>query len=238
MQKELSEYATSLRPLLDEAYRIADAINTVQTPEYIGDADLPGYDEKHMIRTIQGVRLKKGIPVWFDNIDKKFAEIGLNYEKFIAEINLSRENQLQNFLRLERFHLSLKELKRIYEDNDYLISYLSYTEQKKFDDAKNSKLEVEYRGGTVSQGNQSHAFANAEYIALLNYLWEFRRINRTINPKEETQKTKAMIKKVTGIDDKRLAAIAVGIKKELGAKNIDVKLRRPDRVYLEVNQRD
>jgi predicted metalloenzyme YecM len=225
------DYQKALEPLLNEAYEIGHAKNMALEPEYVGDIDRPDYNRKFGAKWIQQQRIYEGIPTWINKVEDKFNELGINFRKFTAEYTSLKPADMQVITRNERFDFAYTVFRRIAEDKDYLITYLDpHVKEMMFSN------QVTYSGGTVSYGDLRHPFMNVDYIALFNLLWPNRKIvNSDGNIEAGVPKTRAAVNRATGINDARLAAMAVNVKKELWDKGIPVKLKRPSHIYLEID---
>lgn len=230
----LEDYQKALIPLLNEAYEIGHAKNMALEPEYVDDINKPNYQRKFGAQWIQKIRINDGIPIWVDKVEDKFNELGINFRKFTAEYTALKPATMKIIPRNERFDFAYTVFKNIAEDKTYLLTYLEPDVRKRL-----SEGEVKFAGGVVSFLGETHPFTNHEYIALFNYLWPHRKVLRedgSIEPGEP--KSRAAVIRATGLDDRRIAAMAVNVKKELFDKGIPVKLKRPDKIYLEITMID
>lgn len=218
-----------MRPLLLEAFEIASAKNTALEPEYAHEVHDQDYAEKRLTRSIQKMRVTKGMPTWLKKVELKFKELGLNHSQFVAEYNALKPPSMQVLHIGERFNFAMAVLKKTCDDKKYLASFLDpATHEKEF-------AEVTYEAGIVSYLGKSHPFVNHEYIALFNYLWPHRRVLRDGKPSQEGNPlAKAAVLRATKLSNERLRAMSNNVRKELYNKDIKVKLKMPDRVFLEI----
>lgn len=234
-QERVQTILGRLRPLLDEGFRIAKAKDVALAPEYLHDALQPGYEMVVVNKIVSKQAVIEAIPDWLDRLEKTFIANDMNYDRFIAQLNINKPKSMKVLHLGERFNLALSELQKIIETDRYITSYFPANSHRDLNDLY---LPVVYKGGTISQGGATHSFTHPEYIALFNFLWKFRKIvskdGIVINP--GSPKTKYEVQKATKINDQRLKAMAVAVQKVLSKANIGVRLRRPDRIYIEVIQ--
>ena len=174
---------------------------------------------------------------WFKNTEETFKKCALNYPKLLANTHLKSNRGTDPLFLMEKFELAMQEMSKISGNIDYLKTYLTPAVRELFSQAiiNNSAI---YAGGTITQGAESHTFTKANYIGLINFLWPLRKITNTSTGKTipGTPKSKAAVKKATGIAEDELKKIAIGMNQVLSKKGISVGLYRPDYVYIEVTE--
>lgn len=228
-------YLDVIHIILNDGYEIMKLKDQAYNPNHMDGKKNSDPVLLKVNRYIDQGKVYDHIERWFKETEETFKECALNYPKFLATIHLNGKRGTNPLYLIDKFELAIQEMVKIAESTDYLATYLSPSIRKLINLTPASQ-DASYSGGTITQGTASHTFTKSDYIGLLNTLWPHRRIIYTLSGKKipGSPKSKAVVEKAVGIDDKRLKTMAIGLNQELSKKGINVSLHRPDHIYIEV----
>lgn len=222
-----------LRSLLSEGYLLIEQYNLYGIWDNIPKSGEPGYTEKSMHQYIKQNIMPSVFNGWQAKVEDYFTKKSLNYLKLKHRVN-GQDSRKQSPYPVAVFLRTMGELEAINEDDKLATSYLTNSE------SYSSYPEITYADGAVKQGTREHRFNYEHYQKLFDLLWDKRRICNLQGEitKEYSPTSREEIFKIRGLSDiGRLKDTATGVRKSMKEKQISLKLRYPEAVFIEVTQK-
>jgi hypothetical protein len=203
-----------LKVILEAGYELLEKQGVYSTPE------VKTFEE--YVRQGLGLNLYNS---WFKSLENKFKDNKLNFKRFRSKTESNNSNSNSPAV---LFKHQLKEL-------DEIVNNLEYFESYKITP---SHAVVEFKDGVIIQGYKSHKFKYDVYRNLLKLLWEGRRI---ITPDNKLLKQESLLQRdhvynQLNINHERFKDIVRSTQIEMRRKSIDLNIRFPDSVFIEVVQ--
>lgn len=222
-----------LKSLLSEGYLLIEQYNLYGIWDNIPKSGEPGYTEKSMHQYIKQNIMPGVFNGWQAKVEDYFTYSSLNYLKLKHRVN-GQDSRKQSPYPAAVFLRTMRELEAINEDDKLAASYLANSESYL------SYPEITYSDGVIKQGTREHRFNYEHYQKLFDLLWDKRRICNLQGQiiKEYSPTSREEVFKIRGLGDiGRLKDTATGVRKSMKEKQISLKLRHPEAVFIEVTQK-
>ena len=219
-----------LKTLLNEGYMLIEQYNLYGVWDYIPKSHEVGFTDESMREYLKQNIMPRVFKGWSDKVEDHFSKNQLNYLKLKNRV-LGNDSRKYSQFPVAIFIRTMRELELMQENQNLLNSYLAPESHS------TTSPEITYKDGVIQQGTRKHRFNYDHYQDLFDLLWEKRRIcDLQGNVQKEYEPTsRDEIFEIKGIGDiGRLKDTATGVRKSMKEKQISLKLKYPNAVFIEV----
>lgn len=233
MPKPAKVIVSGLKELLDEGYLLIEQYSLYGAWDYIPKAGEPEYTPDSMREYLkQNIRPQVFIN-WGSMVEDFFTKNRLNYLRLKHKV-LGDDARKQSKYPVAVFLRTMRVLESLQENPELLEGYISDKIQTI------TYPEITYKDGVIKQGTRQHRFNYDEYVLLFDLLWPRRKISNIQGDviKEQENTSREEVFKIKGVANlTRLKDLSTGIRKSMKDKQISLRLKYPDGVFLEVIQK-